>query len=58
MLLRVDNKQELEKVISEARKNRILVAEFYEKDIGLTAIATRPIIEKHERNLFRRYKLL
>lgn len=58
VLIGVKNETKLRAALDKAKKHGILVAEFAEEDVGMTAFATRPIIEDEERQIFRKYQLL
>lgn len=58
VLIGVKNEEKLRNALDKAKSNGILVAEFKEDDVGLTAFATRPIVEDEERQLFKKYQLL
>ena len=58
VVLEVNNEEKLKKVLEKSRSNGILTTEFHESDVGLTAIATRPIVHQFERDIFKNYQLL
>ena len=58
VVIGVKNENKLKKVLDSAKSNGILTAEFHEEDIGMTAFATRPIIQDRDREIFKKYQLL
>ena len=58
VLIGVKNEASLKKAKALAEENGILITPFYEDDIGMTSLATRPIASDTERQIFRKYQLL
>ena len=58
VVIGVKNEVKLKRALDKARSNGILVVGFEEPEDGMTAFATRPIIDDEERQLFRKYQLL
>ena len=58
VLIGVKNEEKLKKILDNAREHGIIMAEFFEDDVGMTAIASRPIISEEDRNVFKKYQLL
>lgn len=60
VLLAVENEQDLKNIAEELDMKGIDHYAFFEPDfgpMGYTAICTRPIVEKREQRLFRKWKL-
>ena len=58
VLLQVKDENSLKKALDKADSHGILTTAFHEDDVGMTAGATRPIINPEERKIFRKYQLL
>ena len=58
VILAVKDEKSLKKAIDKADSFGILTADFYEDEVGMTAFATRTIVEEKERRLFKKYQLL
>jgi len=58
VLIGVKNEEKLKAAIDKAKKAGIIVADFHEEGVGMTAFATRPIISDEDRSVFRKYQLL
>lgn len=59
VLLEVPDQPALQAAASRLERHGIEHALFYEPDFGMghSALATRPVTERHERQLFRKYPL-
>lgn len=58
VILSVKDQKELEKVLATAEEHGIMMAQFHETDVGMTAVASRPVYLESERKVFRKYNLL
>jgi len=58
VVIGVKNEEKLKNVIDKARSHGIITVGFREDDGLLTAVATRPIIDSGDREVFKKYQLL
>lgn len=58
VLIGVKDEKKLQEVVDIGKTHCIMMAQFEENGVGVTACATRPIIDPDERKLFSNFRLL